>query len=139
MEVIYKYQDDVPYSLHDMRVYKMEIIDSDIRFYFENGYIEKKEPFKQVKGNIKIGKVDFDFSYIHFLSELGQYGDFCGKKIEISEFINTYQKFSFEVIDEMYGYNSVNYSGYISLPDKEKIIDMSISIYYTDNIVYEVE
>ena len=43
-----------------------------------------------------------------------------------------------KIVDETYGYNTVVYAGYLSLPDKEHLIDMSISLYYTGNIIYEV-
>lgn len=139
MNVVYKYQSTIPYSLHDMFVYKIEIIDNNIKFYFENGYIELKEPYKQVDGNIIIEDFDLDFSYVYFLSENGQYGDFKGKKMEFLDFIKNYNNFYFEVLDEIYGYNQVNYSGYLSLPDKENLIDICISIYYKGNIIYELK
>ena len=62
-----------------MRTSKVEMIEENIRFYFDEGYIETKENFSQVAGNILIENVDFDFSYIHFLSDNGAYGDFIGK------------------------------------------------------------
>lgn len=121
-----------------MRTSKVEMMGENIRFYFDEGYIETKENFSQVAGNILIENVDFDFSYIHFLSDNGAYGDFIGKKMEIAKFMEDYNDFSFEIVDETYGYHTVVYAGYLSLPDKEHLIDMSISLYYTGNIIYEV-
>ena len=138
MDVVYKYKPSIPYSLHDMRVNKIELAESRIRFYFEYGYMDIQNSCKQVDGNIRVEGVDFDFSYIHLLSENGQYGTFTGKKMEISEFIKAYPYFSFEIIDEMYGYNAVTYSGYVSLPDSDSLIDMNLSIYHTGNIVFEL-
>lgn len=40
-------------------------------------------------------------------------------------------------ISEIYGYNQVLYSGYLSLKGQEDCIEMEISIYFTGNIVYE--
>ena len=139
MNVIYKFQSDIPYCLHDMRVYRIEQINDEVKFYFENGYIELKEPFQQVDGNIILEGVDYDFSYVHFLSKNGEFGNFIGKKMELLDFLKEYPDFSFEVLDELYGYNQVNYSGYLSLPNQENLIDMSITIYYTGNIVYEIK
>ncbi len=138
MNVVYQFQSTIPYSLHDMRTSKVEIIGKNIRFYFDEGYVETKENFSQVAGNILIENVDFDFSYIHFLSDNGAYGDFIGKKMEIPKFMKDYNHFSFEIVDETYGYHTIVYAGYLSLPNKEHLIDMSISLYYTGNIIYEV-
>lgn len=139
MNIVYKFKSSIPYGLHDMRVNKIERIENNVRFYFEDGYVKLSEPFCQVKGNILIENIDFDFADVHFLSENGLYGEFKGKKMELSEFIKSYKDFSFEIIDEMYGYNSVSYSGYLSLPEKENLIYISIYLYYTGNIVYETE
>ena len=44
----------------------------------------------------------------------------------------------FEIVDEMYGYNQVEYSGYLSLPENEYQIQITVSLYFTGNIVYEI-
>ena len=49
----------------------------------------------------------------YFLSELGKYGEFNGKKISLKEFVKEYDDFCFEILDELYGYNQVEYMGYI--------------------------
>ncbi len=138
MDVAYQYKPTVPYSLHDMRTEKIELLESSLRFYFPQGYIDMKDSCKQVPGNIRIEGVDFDFSYIHLLSESGQNGTFTGKKMEISEFVNTYPHYSFEIIDELYGYNAVTYSGFLSLPDLDSLLEMNIFIYHAGSIVFEL-
>ena len=40
---------------------------------------------------------------------------------------------------KMYGFNQVEYIGYLHLPDKEESIQMSLSMYFTGDIVYETE
>ena len=39
----------------------------------------------------------------------------------------------------MYGFNQVEYIGYLSFPKKEDLIQMSLSLYFTGDIVYETE
>lgn len=137
MNVVYKFKPSIPYSLHDMRVSKIEVVENNIRLYFDYGYLKLEKPFYQVDGNILIENIDFDCSDVHFLSDNGSYGEFSGKKINFLEFIKRYEEFSFEIIDEMYGYNSLIYLGYLSLPNRENLIYISIYLYYTGNIVYE--
>ncbi len=117
----------------------MEMVGEDLRLHFDHGYIALTEDFPQVEGNILLQKADLDFSCVHLLSDHGAYGDFRGKKLEIPEFLKDYSPFSLEITDEYYGYNTVVYGGYLSLPDREELIELSISLYYTGNIIYEVK
>lgn len=135
-ETVYKYQSTIPYSLHDMRVYKIEMTDEKIELYFENGFVELKEPYPQVEGNIVIEGADPDFCCVWLLSQYGQYGEFQGRKMALDDFIREYASFSFEIVDELYGYNQVNYAGYLTIPGDEILREMEISVYYTGNIIY---
>ena len=139
MNMVYGFHPTMPYDLHDMTIGKIEIAGEHIRFYFDQGYRMGKENSPQVNGNILIEKVDLDFSYIHFLSDNGTYGNFHGKKLEIPRFIKNYKDFSLELIQETYGYHSMVYAGYLRLPKRKKIIDMTISLSYTGNIIYEIK
>ncbi len=71
------------------------------------------------------------------LSDNGQYGSFTGEKLSLDDFLKKYDWTSFEVVDELHGYNQVLYSGYLAVKGKEKFIAMDLSIYYAGNIVYE--
>lgn len=55
----------------------------------------------------------------------------------LSEFIRRYPEFSFEIVGEYYGYQSLVYGGYLSLPERESVVDMTLSITYIGAIVYE--
>ncbi len=139
MNITYHFEPTIPYSLHDMRVNRIEQVGNHLRFYFESGYIELKDNFRQVNGNLLIEDVDMNFSDVHFLSENGAYGRFKGEWMELAHFLKNYENFSLEIMDEMYGYNTVVYQGYLSLPNRKNLIDMTMSLYYTGNIVYEIK
>ena len=135
----FKQQTDLPYSLHDMVVNKITCQNELVRLKFNHGYIKTKEPYPQVNGNITIEKVDKDCACVLLLSNFGQYGVFEGKKMSLEDFIDKYDEYSFEIVDEMYGINQVEYIGYLSFPKKEDLIQMSLSLYFTGDIVYETE
>ena len=135
----FKQQTDLPYSLHDMVVNKITCQNELVHLKFNHGYIKTKEPYPQVNGNITIEKVDKDCACVLLLSNFGQYGVFEGKKMSLEDFIDKYDEYSFEIVDEMYGFNQVEYIGYLRLPDKEESIQMSLSMYFTGDIVYETE
>ena len=127
------------HSLHDMKICKIESIDKLLKIYFKNGYVACAEPYRQVNGNISIEQVDYEFSYAYLLSDYGDLGTFNGQKFALLDFLREYTNFSFEVIDENYGYNSVIYNGYLNLPEKENLIELTLTIYHFGNIIYETE
>ena len=135
----FKHNPPIPYSLHDMRVSKISVKKETIRLDFENGYEKIEEPYEQVDGNITIEGVDFDFTSVLLHSKWGAYGKFEGEKLELAEFIKRYDSYSFEIIDELYGYNQVLYSGYLSVEGTGELVAMDIWIYFTGNIIYETK
>ena len=137
MDVAYRFSSSIPYSLHDGRVNRMVWEDGDLRLFFEDGYLELSQPPRPVEGQVRIRQVDEDFSYVHFLSDYGRFGSFQGEKMPLSEFIRRYPDFSFEIVDEHDGYQGLIYGGYLSLPERENVVDMTLSITYTGAIFYE--
>ena len=139
MRTEYKHNPPIPYSLHDMRVKKIIIQDKTIALEFEDGYVKLTEPFEQVEGNITIEGVDFDCTCVMLQSKWGNYGKFNGEKLELEHFIKRYENYSFEIVDELYGYNQVLYSGYLSILETEDLVQMDISIYFTGKIIYDTK
>lgn len=139
MITLYEYKADVPYSLHDMRICKIESIDKSLKLYFENGYVACTEPCQQVNGSLSIEEVDYDFCFAYLLSDNGNLGAFNGKKLALLDFLREYTNFSFEVVDESYGYNSVVYNGYLFLPEKDDFVELTLTIYHSGHIIYETE
>ena len=139
MRTEYKHNPPISYSLHDMRVKEIIIQDKTIVLEFEDGYEKITEPFEQIEGNITIEDVDFDCSCVMLQSKLGNYGKFNGEKLEIERFIKRYKNYSFEILDELYGYNQVLYSGYLSILGSQDLVQMDISIYFTGKIIYDTK
>ncbi|NLV89440.1 MAG: hypothetical protein GX021_08785 [Tissierellia bacterium] len=137
MKTEYKHNPPIPYSLHDMRVKRITLQKETIKLEFEYGYVKLVEPFDQVDGSITIEGVDFDSANVLMQSKWGEYGSFQGEKLRLSEFLKKYDWSSFEIVDELYGYNQLLYSGYLSVKGTDDLIEMDISIYFTGNIIYE--
>ncbi|MBR3785133.1 MAG: hypothetical protein IKJ77_01830 [Firmicutes bacterium] len=135
----YKYQPTIPYSLHDMVVNEITYNDDEIHLRFDQGYVSLKEPYSRVGGSITIQGVDFDFVAVMLLNKNGTYGEFKGCKLSLNEFLEKYDTYEFEIVDEMYGYNSVEYSGFLSAPYHDDFIEMILSIYHFGDIVYETD
>lgn len=139
MKTEYKFRSTQPYSLHDMRINSMKIVDRDLHFAFESGFVRIAEPCRQVSGSMVIENPDTDFCTVFLLSKNGRSGRFQGKKLELEEFIGRHHSFSFEIVDEMYGYNRVCYGGFLSVPDADHLIEMQLMIYYDGSIIYNTE
>lgn len=135
----FKQQIDTPYSLHDMIVRKITCRNESVYLEFSYGYVSTKAPCPQVDGNITIEDVDMDCACVLLLSELGKYGDFEGTKMSLKDFIEKYSEYYFEILDELYGFNQVEYIGYLRSPQNDELIQMSLSMYFTGDIVYETE
>ena len=135
----YKYKSTIPYSLHDMVVTAISHDDDSIHLEFDGGYEKLDEICSRVDGNITIQGVDFDFVNTLLLNKNGDYGQFLGQKLSLDEFLGKYDKYSFEIVDELYGYNTVEYSGFLSILGQRECIEMIISIYHFGDIWYETD
>ena len=135
-EIKFERKDKLPYSLHDMRITNIKYDDNDLTFEFKDG-IEKDD--KKVKASVKITEVDFDFSTITLMSDNGYYGKFNGEKMELTEFVDNNKDFSIEIVDELHGYNMVQYNGFLDIKDKKDLIECSIYIYYSGDYLYLID
>ena len=135
----FKQHIDIPYSLHDMVVHKITCRNDSVYLDFCYGYVSTKAPCPQIDGHITIEDVVMDCACVLLLSKLGKYGDFEGTKMSLKDFIEKYSEYYFEILDELYGFNQVEYIGYLRSPQNDELIQMSLSMYFTGDIVYETE
>ena len=126
-----------PYSLHDACIH--QILCQNDRVCLQCRYECAAEPYPQGNGSVTLEKVDLDSSCVLLLSPFGRYGTFQGKKLTLSEFLHRYDAYSFEITDELYGYHQVEYIGYLSFPNKDDHIQMSLSFCFDGDSVYETE
>lgn len=132
-------QINIPYSLHDMVVFRITIKKESVYMEFSHGYVSTKPPYQQIDGNIIVENVDLDSACVLLLSKLGKYGNFNGEKISLKDFVKDYDNYYFEIVDELYGFNQVEYIGYLHSPEKDELTQMSLSMYFTGDIVYETD
>ena len=137
----YKFSNLPPYSLHDCSVNRIDASDEKITLYFKDGFEKNTENFTKVKGKVYIENPDLDFCCVEVLGKNGYYGKFNGKKLSLPKFISLFKKYEFEVVDQTYGFNRVQYSGFITYKKKSETItrEMEICLYFTGNIVYLTE
>ncbi|WP_367926137.1 hypothetical protein [uncultured Ruthenibacterium sp.] len=135
METGYKYRFDAPYSLHDGRVRALERTDRDLWLRFENGYLLLTQPVRQVDGDVCVKQVEWEFSWAFFLSKSGRMGPFRGKKMKLTKFLKKYGSCPFEIVDECFGYDQVQYTGYLSLPGGP-LFEVLLCVWHKGPITY---
>ena len=140
-ETTFKFTQYPPYSLHDSQITKIEVTEDEIVFRFKGGFYENNSDEKKVNGKVIIQKPDLDFCSVHILSDDGFYGKFKGRKMSLPKFCSIFKKFTFEVTDELFGYNKAEYSGFLTAKvNGEKISkEMNISLYFSGNIIYKIK
>ena len=122
MTTNFKPKKGAPYSLHDARVSRIEIVESGIRLSFENGLTSALEPYPRVNGTVTYEHPDPDFCFVYILSRNGENGKFGG-----------------EIVDETFGYDTVSLGGFLDLPDTDGFLEMNICICHSGSIVYETD
>ena len=68
---------------------------------------------------------------------MGKCREFGGRKISLVDFIEEYKECFFEVIDEMSGFDQAEWTGRPNVPGERDSREMSLSIVFTEIIVYE--
>lgn len=131
----------LPYSLHDRTVIGFEVANDILRMQFQDGFVKTIEPFEQIDGSIEFEKIDWDFSFVYLLEYqnvlCGNVGCFTGSKMNLKDFINHFNEFTFEVVDETYGFNTSKFDGYFS--GKDEIKECMIEIYHLGDMSYIVK
>ena len=104
---------DLPMSLHDEVITSYEVIDDVLRLYFSSGYLEFE-------------KVDWDFSYFYCMDIQDNEGAFNGKKYFLLDYLENH-KLRLEIIDEVYGYHRLKFTGWIWLEEthQEFLLELS--------------
>lgn len=125
---------DLPYSLHDAKVNKIEITSDKVILYFNEGYYKIDNDCNLTKGFIEFNNVDLDYCSVCIFNLEGNLGKFSGEKFSLQDFVEKFNTINFEIIDETYGYNQSKFFGYIYEGDitKEFIIEM----YHFSNMKY---
>ena len=141
-ETRYKADPKQPYGLHDCHINGMTISNDDLMITFEDKFTQINEsgvPGLNVHGNIVIEGIDSDFCDVIIQGEGGSMGAFRGERLTIPEFTEKYKEFRFEVINEYYGWQRLQYVGWLWMPDTNpKDITLIIG-YFKGDVVYNTE
>ena len=140
MQTTYSFKFDLPYSLHDSRICGIALDNNNIRLTFDGGYTALTAALNfPVDGDVTLFSADPEFCEVHLLSFYGQTGAFEGEKLSLEDFIARYPQFTFEVVDELFSYNQLMLTGFITVPGCDDLREMTMSVYFTGNIVFNTQ
>ncbi|WMJ84161.1 hypothetical protein ACS3UN_08660 [Oscillospiraceae bacterium LTW-04] len=129
---------DLPYSLHDAHVNRIDIVPEQVTLWFDAGFYKPMNgDGLPVKGYVTFEDVDFDFCYAYLMDSTIDCGQFTGKKFVLTQFAKCFPNIDFEIIDETYGYNQSKFSGFFY--EGEKVKECIIEIYHFGAMTYLTE
>ena len=132
---------DIPYSLHDAEISKLDVKGKTLTLHFKNGYVQNEEPYDDVKGTVEFAGVDWDCSFacVYKCKEftLENTGAIEGEKQMLKDFAENFGKATLEIVDETFGYNETKLEGY--LYRGKDTFECSIGIYHMGDMSYLVE
>lgn len=124
-----------PYTLHDMNIIGFERDENKITLHTQSGMVSTAPPlYGQVDGYVEFYDVDWDFSYVYIIDFTNSYGPLTGRKVPLADFIAGYVNTGFSVMDEMFGFNQTQFSGYLS--QNRGFYDCILTIYHKGDRVY---
>ena len=141
-ETRYKADPKQPYGLHDCRINRMEMADGNLKLFFKEEITRINRPGVpglDVYGHIVVEGVDPDFCTALIAGKGGSMGGFRGERLTIPEFMEKYKGYEFEVINEYYGWQRLQFTGWLWMPGVHPK-EMTLSLgYFTGDIVYNTE
>lgn len=139
MTMMYQIQPSTPFALLDRTTSRIEHVNDDVKFFFDQGYTHPEDASAEIHDTVLFEDVSWRQSYVYLMEEEEVNGAFYGRKIELEEFIKRYYIYTLDIHSESYGDHLATYTGYLYLPDRQKEVQMTVSIRYNGNAVYEME
>ena len=132
-ELIRNRGSNIALSLHDSRIINIEYQEALLRLKLDKifQYTEEREI-------IYTGEIDIDDCNILIFDKTVYEGDFSGKAISLTEYVEQYSNAEFEILTEGYNGYCTIYSGWIWQEGKEPVSGI-INIYNIGEIIYRID
>ena len=129
---------NIPFSLHDSRIVKIETNSDELIFNLDNVYEYSNDSEEYYPAKMIFKDIDFEeCNIIIFDRQIGK-GKFAGIRCGIKEFSENYEGAEFEILIETYGGYSTTLEGLIWKDECEPVSGI-ITIWTMGDIVFEFE
>ena len=137
-ELIRNRGSNIALSLHDSRIINIEYQEALLRLKLDKifQYTEEREII--YTGEIDFTEIDIDDCNILIFDKTVYEGDFSGKAISLTEYVEQYSNAEFEILTEGYNGYCTIYSGWIWQEGKEPVSGI-INIYNRGEIIYRID
>ncbi|MEF2738602.1 MAG: hypothetical protein U0O18_03290 [Clostridia bacterium] len=129
---------NIPFSLHDSRIVKIEISNDELIFNLDNVYEYRNGSEEYYPAKMKFKDIDFEeCNIIIFDRQIGK-GKFAGIRCGIKAFSENYEGAEFEILTETCGGYSTTLEGLIWKDECEPVSGI-ITIWTMGDVVFEFE
>ena len=126
-----------PFGFHDCHINGIDVVGGNLKLSFKDFFYTIGGP--DVCGDVVIEAIEPECCEIIIQGRGGKKGGFRGEKLTIQEFVEKYKGFSFEVIDEYYGWHRLQLVGWLWMTDTYPK-DMTLSLgYFKGDVIYNTE
>lgn len=138
MELNKKITSNIPFSLHDSRIMRMEITNDFLTLFLDEVYEYKNNSEKYYPANITFNDIDYEECNILVFNKGVVNGRFSGVRYEIKEYINKFADTEFEILTESYGTYSTVLEGLVWRDGNDPVSGI-INIWNTGDVVFKFE
>lgn len=137
-ELIRNRGSNIALSLHDSRIINIEYQEALLRLKLDKIFQYTEEREFIYTGEIDFTEIDIDDCNILIFDKTVYEGDFSGKAISLTEYVEQYSNAEFEILTEGYNGYCTIYSGWIWQEGKEPVSGI-INIYNIGEIIYRID
>ena len=138
MDLIHDRNSNILFSLHDSKIKKITFKNNILTLQLNKIFQYTKDGEKIYCGEVLFYDSDLDECSILIFDRTVYEGDFSGKAISLTEYMEEYSNAEFEILIEGYFGYYTTYTGWIRIEGKEPVSAI-MYIWNTGDMVYRID
>ena len=138
MDLINDRNSNILFSLHDSKIKKITFRNNILTLHLNKIFQYTKDGEKIYSGEVLFYDSDLDECSILIFDRTVYEGDFSGKAISLTEYMEEYSNAEFEILIEGYFGYYTTYTGWIRIEGKEPVSAI-MYIWNTGDMVYRID
>ena len=137
MDYIHDRKSNILFSLHDSKIKKITFKDNVLTLHLNKIFQYTEDEEKIYSGEVLFYESDLDECSILIFDRTVYEGDFSGKAISLTEYMEEYSNVEFEILTEGYFGYCTTYTGWIWAKGKEPVSAI-MYIWNKGDMVYHI-
>ena len=138
MDLIHNRNSNILFSLHDSKIKKITFRNNILTLHLNKIFQYTKDGEKIYSGEVLFYDSDLDECSILIFDRTVYEGDFSGKAISLTEYMEEYSNVEFEILTEGYFGYCTTYTGWIWAEGKEPVSAI-MYIWNKGDMVYRID